>query len=95
MCSTKARRSVKVYIPNKPHKWGYKLFVLSGASSFAYNFEFFTGQENNSELRNINEPDLGSSVNMIVRLARIIPELYLNVKIINYFSIIITQPYHY
>jgi hypothetical protein len=47
MCSTKARSSVKVYMPNKPHKWGYKLFVLSGASGFAYNFELFTGQENN------------------------------------------------
>lgn len=75
MCSTKARSSVKVYMPNKPHKWGYKLFVLSGASGFAYNFELFTGQENNSELRNINEPDLGSSANVVVRLARIIPKL--------------------
>ncbi|KAL4126528.1 hypothetical protein QTP88_010749 [Uroleucon formosanum] len=74
MCSTKARSSVKVYMPNKPHKWGYKLFVLSGASGFAYNFELFTGQENNSELRNINEPDLGSSANVVVRLARIIPK---------------------
>ncbi|XP_008186362.2 piggyBac transposable element-derived protein 1-like, partial [Acyrthosiphon pisum] len=74
MCSTKARSSVKVYMPNKPHKWGYKLFVLSGASGFAYNFELFTGQENNSELRNKNEPDLGSSVNVVVRLGRVIPK---------------------
>ncbi|XP_060873874.1 piggyBac transposable element-derived protein 3-like [Metopolophium dirhodum] len=74
MCSTKARSSVKVYMPNKPHKWGYKLFVLSGASGFAYNFELFTGQENNSELRNKNEPDLGSSANVVVRLGRVIPK---------------------
>ncbi|KAL4126598.1 hypothetical protein QTP88_010810 [Uroleucon formosanum] len=37
MCSTKARSSVKVYMPNKPHKWG-------------------------------------SSANVVVRLARIIPK---------------------
>ncbi|XP_050064516.1 uncharacterized protein LOC126553389 [Aphis gossypii] len=51
ICSTKARSSLKVYMPNNPHKWGYKFFVLSGASGFAYNFEFCSGQENNSESR--------------------------------------------
>lgn len=51
ICSTKARSSLKVYMPNKPHKWGYKFFVLSGASGFTYNLEFCTGQENNFELR--------------------------------------------
>ncbi|KAE9521638.1 hypothetical protein AGLY_017934 [Aphis glycines] len=76
MCSTKARSSVKVYMPNKPHEWGYKLFVLSGASGFAYNFELFTGQENNSEFRNLNEPDLGSNtknVNLLSTFAAIEP----------------------
>jgi hypothetical protein len=50
------------------------LFVLSGASGSAYNFELFTGQENNSKLRNINEPDLGSNANVVVCLARFIPK---------------------
>ncbi|KAL4101133.1 hypothetical protein QTP88_021153 [Uroleucon formosanum] len=73
ICSTKARSSLKVYMPNKPYKWGYKYFVLSGASGFAYNLEFCTGQENNSELRKTSEPDLGASANVVVRLARVIP----------------------
>jgi len=30
MCPTKARHFLKQYMPNKPHKWGYKLFVMSG-----------------------------------------------------------------
>lgn len=73
MCSTKARNSLKVYMPNKPNKWGYKLFVLSGASGFAYNFELFSGQENGEEWRFVTEPDLGASANVVVRLSRVIP----------------------
>jgi len=73
ICSTKARSSLKVYMPNKPHKWGYKFFVLSGASGFAYNFEFCSGQENNSESRKASEPDLGASANVVMRLSRVIP----------------------
>ncbi|KAE9542435.1 hypothetical protein AGLY_003296 [Aphis glycines] len=73
ICSTKAQSSLKVYMPNKPHKWGYKFFVLSGASGFAYNFEFCSGQENNSESRKASEPDLGASANVVMRLSRVIP----------------------
>lgn len=47
--------------------------MLCGASGFAYNFEFCTGQENNPEGRKTSEPDLGASANVVVRLARIIP----------------------
>jgi len=74
ICSTKARNSYKVYMPNKPHKWGYTFFVLSGASGFAYNLEFFAGQENNTEGRKISEPDLGASANVVVRLGRVMPK---------------------
>lgn len=38
---TKARSSLKQYNPKKPHKWGYKVFVLSGG--FSYNFDFYSG----------------------------------------------------
>ncbi|KAE9521871.1 hypothetical protein AGLY_017753 [Aphis glycines] len=71
ICSTKARSSLKVYMPNKPHKWGYKFFVLSGASGFAYNFEFCSGQENNSESRKASEPDLGASANVVMHLSTV------------------------
>ncbi|XP_063634940.1 piggyBac transposable element-derived protein 3-like [Cydia splendana] len=70
MCSTKARNVLKRYNPNKPHKWGYKIYVLSGVSGFAYKTEIETGTEN---VVNQGEPDLGASSNVVMRLARIIP----------------------
>lgn len=73
VCSTKVRHFMKQYQPNKPHKWGFKLFVLSGVSGFAYQFEIFSGQENNISRAN-GEPDLGAAANVVVRLSRTIPK---------------------
>lgn len=39
----------------------------------AYDFEICSGMENNSDLRYADEPDLGASGNIVVRLARTIP----------------------
>ncbi|KAF2889292.1 hypothetical protein ILUMI_16881 [Ignelater luminosus] len=55
----------------KPHKWGFKLFILSGVSGLAYKFEIYTGTENRCRLP--NEPDLGTSANIVVRLSRGVP----------------------
>lgn len=68
LCSTKARHYLKQYLPLKPHKWGFKLFVLSGVSGFAYKFEIYSGMENKNRLP--TEPDLGASANVVVRLCR-------------------------
>ncbi|XP_047105234.1 piggyBac transposable element-derived protein 4-like [Schistocerca piceifrons] len=68
ICSTKARSYLKQYMPNKPHKYGYKLFVISGISGYAYDFEIFTGDENEPEKRVTREEDLGASANVVVRL---------------------------
>lgn len=57
----------------KPHKWGYKLFVMAGVSGFAYNLEIYSGQENDPALRLSSEPDIDASGNVVVRLARIVP----------------------
>lgn len=73
LCATKARHHLKQYLPAKPHKWGYKLYVLCGSDGFSYNFEIYTGDENNVKFRKAMEPDLGSSANIVVRLCRIIP----------------------
>lgn len=61
-------------MPMKPHKWGYKLLVLSGVSGFSYNFEIFTGQENIDEFRPSCEPDLGAAAIVVVRLSRVVPK---------------------
>ncbi|GFW35998.1 piggyBac transposable element-derived protein 3 [Trichonephila clavipes] len=73
ICSTKVRHYTKQYLPIKPHKWGFKLFVLCGISGFAYKSEIYSGpQENNEKYRQKGELDLGASANVVIRLARII-----------------------
>ena len=71
LCSTKVSHFLKQYIPMKPFKWGFKLFVLCGVSGFAYKFEVYSGQEN--KRAEIDQPDLGASANVVVRLSTIIP----------------------
>lgn len=70
MCPTKGKAMIKQYMPAKPHKWGIKLFVLCGASGYAYDFEVYTGKENEPSSRKDGEPDLGASSNIVVRLSR-------------------------
>lgn len=44
MCATKMTgTNIKQYLPNKPHKWGFKLFVLCDSTGFSYAFEVYTG----------------------------------------------------
>ncbi|XP_025191763.1 piggyBac transposable element-derived protein 3-like [Melanaphis sacchari] len=37
LCATKGRHFMKQYMPMKPHKWGYKLFILAGVSGASAN----------------------------------------------------------
>lgn len=88
ICSTKCRSSIKVYMPNKPYKWGFKVHVLSGSKSgFCYFLEIFTGRENESCFRLPNEKDLGASANIVIRCIRNVPN-FQNYRICfdNYFS---------
>lgn len=41
---------------------------------FAYDFEIYSGTENDPEFRLADEPDLGASSNIVVRLCRSIPK---------------------
>lgn len=74
MCATKVRHFMKQYMPMKPHKWDFKLFVLADVSGFAYRFEIYSGQEN-LQTRPDNESDIGAYANVVVRLSRIIPDM--------------------
>lgn len=74
ICPTKARSYLKMYMPLKPHKWGYKIFVLCDVSGFSYNFEVYSGLENSSDQRLPSEPILGACANVVMRLSRCIPE---------------------
>lgn len=72
MCATKISHFLKQYLPNKPHKWGYKLFVLCSLMGYAYRFEVYSGQ-NNTKDKPADEPDLGITNNVVLRLARVVP----------------------
>lgn len=73
LCATKAHSYMKQYLPDKPNKWGFKLFVLTDVQRYAYSFEIYSGQENDPRFRKINEPDFGALSNVVVRLPRNIP----------------------
>lgn len=87
---TKARSSLKQYNPKKPHKWGYKVFVLSGVSGFSYDFDFYCG----TTILADEQPDLGASSNVVVKLSETIPK-YVNYKLFfdNWFTSIPLQIY--
>lgn len=86
MCATKVAHFLKQYLPNKPHKWGFKLYVLCNLHGFAYKFEVYAGQ--NLTDKPENEPDLGPTSNVVLRLARGIPRITLSILIIS------THQYH-
>lgn len=89
MSSTKVKHFMKQYMPMKPHKWGFKLYILAGISGFAYDFEIYSGQEN-SMVRPDGEPDLGASSNIVLRY----PVLYQENKIFDCTMIIFIQLFH-
>lgn len=72
MCSTKMRHHLRQYMPNKPHKWGVKLFVLCDSFGYAYKFEIYNGAGDNVVLPGC--PDLGCTSNVVVRLSQTIQD---------------------
>lgn len=81
----KGRISIKTYNPKKPHKWGYKMWVLSGVSGFSYNFELFAGKRGFTV--DDNDPDFGSASNVVFRLCKSIPSgIHHKIFYDNYFS---------
>lgn len=83
----KGRSCLRQYNPKKPHKWGYKIWVLCGASRYAYDFERYTGRSDNTLVD--GEEDCGASGNVVIRLSRVIPTL-VNHK--DYFDNFFTSP---
>lgn len=73
MCSTKVAHFLKQYLPKKPHKWGFKLYVLCSLLGYAYKFEIYSGQENQDRLD--GEPDLQATGNVVIRLLRGVPRM--------------------
>lgn len=72
MCATKMKSRFRQYMPNKPHKWGIKLFVLCDSSGFSYKFEVYHGAGDNVVLP--DTPNLGACANVVVRLSQTVPD---------------------
>lgn len=79
----KGRHRLKNYMPKKPKKWGYKAFLLCDSSGLIYNFEIYTGKV----IHDPELPNVGSSGNVVLRLAKIIPkQLFYKICFDNWFS---------
>jgi len=50
-------------LQKKPHKWGYKMWVLSGVRGLLYNFELYAGKDG-CVMQN-GEPELGAASNVV------------------------------
>lgn len=59
MCATKMSHYMKQYLSNKPHKWGFKLFLLCSIYGFAHKFEVYAGSEKHTILP--EDPDFGAN----------------------------------
>lgn len=64
MIPFKGRSSLKQYLPKKPKKWGYKIRVRAGTSSYVYCFEAY--QDAGNDRGDIS--NLGSAGDVVIRL---------------------------
>lgn len=43
-CKGKKAGSLRQYLPSRPNKWEFKIFVRAGVSGFVYDFMVYTGK---------------------------------------------------
>lgn len=46
---TKSRCPIRQYLPNKPNKWGIKVWARCGVSGFLYDFSVYLGKQDNTD----------------------------------------------
>ncbi|CAF4434747.1 unnamed protein product [Rotaria magnacalcarata] len=81
----KGRSIMKQHMPNKPNRWGYKMFLLAGGESgICYDFVFYTGKGNKQEH--------GFCTDIVLDLCETVPR-FINHKLYfdNYFTTIRLQ----
>lgn len=62
------RSSMKQHMPMKPHRWGYKMFVLAGGQSgICYDFILYTGKSDASEF--------GFCTDIVLKLCETVPRM--------------------
>lgn len=65
----KGKHSLNQYIPNKPKKYGYKMFLLCDSSGVVHNFDLYTGKISPVS----GQEDIGASGNTVLQLASVVP----------------------
>lgn len=70
MAPFKGRSSLRQYIKNKPHKWGFKIFVRAGISGIVYQFAVYTGADT---LKKNQDHQLGFGGNVVMALCDGLP----------------------
>ena len=68
MVAFKGRSHMKVYMPAKPKKWGFKMWGRAGVSGFLYDFDLHTGAADKSLVT-----ELGVTGDLVMQLASTLP----------------------
>ena len=53
MVAFKGKSLMRQYMPNKPHKWGFKIWGRSGVSGYLYDFDVYQGKTNDVDTSNL------------------------------------------
>ena len=68
MVPFKGRSHMKVYMPVKPKKWGFKMWGRAGVSGYLYDFDLHTGAADKSLVS-----ELGVTGDLVMQLASTLP----------------------
>ena len=82
MIPTKSRNPVRQYLPNKPSKWGIKVWARCGVNGLLFDFEIYTGKAN------AHHSAFGIGGDVVLKLCNTLPTSATNYKLYfdNYFS---------
>ena len=71
MIPFKGRNNLKIYLPKKPVKWGFKLWCLAGVSGYVYEFQVSGDQKAHGPPEGVkNGEEFGKVENVVLRLTR-------------------------
>lgn len=70
MMPFKGKSQLRVYMPAKPHKWGFKMWGRAGQSGFLYDFDIFQGAENPEQAENPDQAksDVGATGKVVLKM---------------------------
>ncbi|CAM4740376.1 unnamed protein product [Rotaria magnacalcarata] len=83
----KGRSIMKQHMPNKPHRWGYKMFLLAvGESGICYDFLFYVGKSD------FDTQEQGFCTRVVLELCETVPRSIMHKRFFdNYFTTIKLQ----